>query len=81
MTRINGAYLLGKTVKYFPNNQLPLGWAQKVGIMSQDFNFDVRQEIARQFKTIYKHLSVEVLNQSKLLEKYIELLNDEEPDV
>lgn len=42
VTRINGAYLLGKTVKYFTTNQLPIGWAQKVGIMSQDFNFDVR---------------------------------------
>ena len=49
--------------------------------MSQDFNFDVRQEIARQFKTIYKHLSMEILSQSKMLEKFLELLNDEESDV
>ena len=49
--------------------------------MSQDFNYDVRQEIAKQFKTIYKHLSTEVLNQAKLLERYLELLGDEEEDV
>ena len=38
-------------------------------------------EIAKQFKTIYKHLSVEDLQQSKLLDRYLELLNDEEQDV
>ena len=27
VTRINGAYLLGKTVKYFTSGQLPIGWA------------------------------------------------------
>lgn len=81
VTRINGAYLLGKMVKYFTPNQLPLGWAQKVTIMSQDFNYEVRQEITKQFKTIFKHLSTEDLVQSKLLERYIEVLQDEEPDV
>lgn len=34
VTRINGAYLLGKTVRYFTPNHLPIGWAQKVSIMS-----------------------------------------------
>ena len=62
VTRINGAYLLGKTVKYFKNTQIPIGWTQKVTIMTQDFNYDVRTEIAKQFKTIYKHLNVEDLN-------------------
>ena len=81
MTRLNGAYILGKIVKYFTPNQLPIGWAQKVTIMSQDFNYEVRQEIAKQFKTIFKHLGTEDLHQSKLLERYIELLNDEEEDV
>lgn len=81
VTRINGAYLLGKTVKYFKNTQIPIGWTQKVAIMAQDFNYDVRTEIAKQFKTIYKHLSVEDLNQQKLLERYLELLGDEEQDV
>jgi len=56
VTRLNGAYLLGKMVKYFEQDQVPLGWAQKVTIMSQDFNCEVRQEIARYFKTIFKHL-------------------------
>ena len=27
VTRINGAYLLGKTVKYFTSGQLPIGWS------------------------------------------------------
>jgi hypothetical protein len=34
VTRINGAYLLGKTVRYFTPSHLPIGWAQKVSIMS-----------------------------------------------
>lgn len=81
VSRINGAYLLGKMVKYFTPKNLPIGWSQKVTIMSQDFNYEVRQEITKQFKTIFKHLSSEDLVSSKLLERYIEVLNDEEEDV
>ena len=33
------------------------------------------------FKTIFKHLSTDDLVQSKLLDRYIEVLQDEEPDV
>jgi hypothetical protein len=33
--------------RYFDENQLPIGWQQKVFIMSQDFNFEVRKEIGK----------------------------------
>jgi len=49
--------------------------------MSQDFNYEVREEIAKQFKTIFKHLCYEDIYQAKLLDRFLELLNDEEPDV
>jgi len=39
--------LLGKITRYFDENQLPIGWQQKVSIMSQDFNFEVRKEIGK----------------------------------
>jgi len=57
VTRISGAYLLGKIVKHFTPNYLPIGWAAKVSLMVQDFNYEVRAEIAKQFKSIFKHLS------------------------
>ena len=57
VTRISGAYLIGKIVKHFTPNYLPIGWAAKVSLMVQDFNYEVRAEIAKQFKSIFKHLS------------------------
>ena len=49
--------------------------------MSQDFNCDIRQEISKYFKTIFKHLSVQNIQQTKVLERYVELLADEELEV
>ena len=40
VTRISGAYLLGKIVKHFTPNYLPIGWAAKVSLMVQDFNYE-----------------------------------------
>lgn len=34
VTRISGAYLLGKMVKHFKPNQIPIGWARKVTMMT-----------------------------------------------
>lgn len=81
VSRINGAYLLGKMVKYFEPDQVPLGWAQKVSIMSQDFNCEIRQEIAKYYKTMFKHLSIQIIQQTKVVERYVELLADEELEV
>lgn len=68
-------------VKYFTPNQLPLGWSQKVALMTQDFNFEVRNEIAKQLKSIFKHLSDEDILASKMHERAIEIINDEEEEV
>lgn len=57
VTRICGAYLIGKVAKYFVSGQLPIGWSQKVAAVTQDFNYEVRNVIAKQFKSIFKHLS------------------------
>lgn len=81
VTRISGAYLLGKTVKYFNQSQLPLGWHQKVALMAQDFNFEVRNQIAKRFKTIFKNLTFPNIVSCKILERYLEILSDEEEDV
>ena len=81
VTRISGAYLLGKVVKHFTPNQVPIGWPQRVTLMTQDFNFEVRNEIAHQFKSIFKHLSTPDLVTSKMLDRYLEVLTDSEEDV
>lgn len=45
VTRVSGAYLIGKISKYFAPNQLPLGWSQRVALVTTDFNYEVRNEI------------------------------------
>lgn len=81
VTRVSGAYLIGKIVKFFKNNQLPIGWSQKIALMTQDFNFEVRQQIALRFKTIFKFLSDPDIVASKMVERFIEILKDEEEEV
>lgn len=49
--------------------------------MTQDFNYEVRCEIAKQFKSIFKHLSSPDLFASKMLERFVEVLTDSEEDV
>ena len=49
--------------------------------MTQDFNFEVRNEIARQFKSIFKHLPSPDMSASKMLERFVEVLTDSEEDV
>ena len=49
--------------------------------MTQDFNYEVRKEISKQFKSIFKHLGSEDLLASKALARYLEVLVDEEEDV
>lgn len=81
VSRVSGAYVVGKIVKYFTPNQLPIGWSQRVSLVTQDFNYEVRNEITKQFKSIFKHLSSEDLLSSKMLDKFISILNDDEEDV
>ena len=81
VTRISGAYLLGKIVKHFQANHLPIGWSAKVALMTQDFNYEVRKEISKQFKSIFKHLAGADIVNSKMLDRYLEVLVDEEEDV
>lgn len=81
VTRVCGAYLIGKVAKFFTDANIPLGWAQKVGLAATDFNFEIRNEIATQFKTIFKRLSPKEISNNKIVEKYVETFADEEEDV
>lgn len=68
-------------VKHFKPGQLPIGWARRVTLLTSDFNFEVRQELARQMKSIFKHLTSQQIYQSKMVERYVEILTDSEQEV
>ena len=49
--------------------------------MTQDFNYEVRNEISKQFKSIFKHIPSQDLIASKMIDRFVEVFNDDEEDV